>query len=83
MYMFLYLESLALLLEHHAKVDVKSRGIGRQGVVIRILHIASGILGVFRRHPFGHIPWIHILDPVEPALPVDLSLTLPVTVCHH
>ena len=46
MCVFLYLEGLALLLEHYADVHVQSRSVGRKGCIIGILHITSCPLSV-------------------------------------
>ena len=81
--MFLYLEGLSLLFEHHAKIHVKGRGIRSECIVIGILDISSRKLGIFRRHPFRHIVRIHILYPEEASFAVYLGLTVTVAVYHH
>ena len=78
--MLLYPECLALLLEHHAKVNVQGRIIRAESVIVCILDISARILRIIRRHTFRDIFRVQILNAEKPSLAVHLRLTVPVPV---
>ena len=79
---FLDLEAPAVLLHHHAKIDIESRGVSGDGIVEGVLDIPAGELLVRGIHMRLDIFRIKIFYTVEPALVVDLSLPFPILVNH-
>ena len=79
-HMLLYLEGLALLLEHHAQVDVERGSVGGKGIVVGVLHIPSGPLAVGGVDPFPDIVRVEVFDTAEAALVVHLGLGVAVRV---
>ena len=73
-------ESLALLLEHHAQVNVKGWSIGSEGGVVGVLYKASRKLRIFSRNPLIPVGRVEVLQTEEAALTVNLSLPFPVFV---
>ena len=76
-------EHLACGLHHHAEIHVKRSCIGREAVVVCVLHIPAGPLGIIRANPILHVLRIQVLDAVEPALRVHLGLRIAVDVFHE
>ena len=67
-------ECPAVHLHHHAEVDIKGRGVCRNGIIEGILDVPAGIFGIFRAYVPGGICRIHILEAVETSFPVDKRL---------
>ena len=78
--MLLDLEYLVLLLEHHADVHIKCRGISILRCIICILYITSCPLLVVLRHVCSRIFRIEVLNAEETSTEVDLSMKVTVAV---
>jgi len=75
-------ESLVLLLEHHADVDIEGRSVFRKFSIVCVLHIASCPLLVVLGHVCCSIFRVKVLDTEETSTEIDLSLKVAVAVNH-
>ena len=80
---FLDPETPAVLLHHHAKIDVQSRSVRRDGIIERVFDVSPGELFIGRVNILGDIFRIKIFQTAEPALMVDLGLLLAIFVQDH
>ena len=67
-------EHPSVLLHHHTEIDVERRGVSRQGVIERVLHIAACIFIVGRVNMRPDIFRIKVFDRVEASVVVHLGL---------
>ena len=55
-------ECPAVHLHHHAEVDIKGRGVCRNGIIKGILDVPAGIFGIFRRSTFSRKNIAKLID---------------------
>ena len=83
MHVLHHFEQPAVLLHHHAEIEIKRWRICRKTVIEGILHIAPGKFLVGRVNIFFYIFRIKVFQWVESAIVIHLSLHLAVFVDDH